>query len=85
MNDEKQKYPTPRGQTATKAKRKYNDKNYELFTAWLPKGMKDKIGEVAKAAGYESKRAFIIAIITEKYEEVMGKPLEITPPEQENV
>lgn len=85
MNDEKQKFPTPRGQSATNAKRKYNEKKYERFELSLPKGMKEKIDEAAKAAGYDSKRSFLLAMITEKYEQVMGKPMEITPPEQENV
>ena len=75
MDNENKKYPTPRGASATAAKRKYNSKNYERFELPLPRGMKEKIDEVAAAAGYDSKRSFIISIIEEKYEQVLGKPL----------
>lgn len=85
MAEEKQQYPIPRGRPATNAKRKYNEKKYERFELSLPKGMKEKIDEAARAAGYDSKRSFLLAIIAEKYEQIMGKPMEITPPEQENV
>lgn len=78
MVDEKQKYPTPRGQAATNAKRRYNETKYDRFELSLPKGMKEKIDEAAKKSGYKSRRSFILACITEKYEKIIGQPLEIT-------
>lgn len=75
MEKEEKKYPTPRGSAATAAKRKYNAKAYDRFELSLPKGMREKIDEVAEALGYKSRRSFILDIITEKYEQVMGKEM----------
>lgn len=84
MNNDNKKYPTPRGASATAAKRKYNEKKYDRFELSLPKGMKEKIDEVAKATGHGSRRAFILAIIEEKYEQVLGKKLSLEEPEPIN-
>lgn len=75
MDNKNKKYPTPRGVSATAAKRKYNSKAYDRFELSLPKGMKEKIDEVAEALGYKSRRSFILDIIAEKYEQVMGRKM----------
>ena len=75
MEKENKKFPTPRGASATAAKRKYNSKAYDRFELSLPKGMKEKIDEVAETLGYKSRRSFILDIISEKYEQVMGKEM----------
>lgn len=75
MENKNKKYPTPRGASATAAKRKYNAKAYDRFELSLPKGMKEKIDEVAETLGYKSRRSFILDIIAEKYEQVMGKKM----------
>lgn len=83
MENEEKKYPTPRGASATAAKRKYNAKAYDRFELSLPKGMKEKIDEVAEVLGYKSRRSFVLDIITEKYEQVMGHEMELEPSKDE--
>lgn len=59
------KYPTPRGAAANKAKSKYNAKAYDQFLITVPKGYKDKITEAAAKLGYKSRNEFIVSIIRE--------------------
>lgn len=84
MDNENKKYPTPRGASATAAKRKYNSKTYDRFELSLPKGMKEKIDEVAEVLGYKSRRSFILDIIAEKYEQIMGKEMVLEQPKDNN-
>lgn len=63
---EEKNYPTPRGAAATKAKAKYNSKNYDQFLITVPKGYKDLITEAAKAAGFKSRNEFIVAAVQDK-------------------
>lgn len=45
------KYQTPRGQSATDAKRKYNEQNYDRVYLVVRKGKKAVYQAAAKAAG----------------------------------
>lgn len=45
------KYETPRGQSATDAKRKYNEKNYDRIYPMVKKGKKEIYLAAAQAAG----------------------------------
>ena len=47
--------------------------------------MKEKIDEAAKKSGYKSRRSFILACIAEKYEKIIGQPLEITTPHNDEL
>ncbi len=85
MENEKRKYPTPRGPAATAAKNKYRDKTYDRMELALPKGTKQNILDAVKTLGYRSVNKFIERAVIEKYESEMGRKWEITPPEQENV
>ncbi len=64
------KYPTPRGEAATKAKAKYNAKTYDQFLVTVPKGYKDAITEAAAALGYKSRNDFIVSLIKEKLDQI---------------
>lgn len=85
MENEKRKYPTPRGPAATAAKNKYRDKTYDRMELAMPKGTKQNILEAVNALGYRSVNQFIEKAVIEKYEAEMGKAWEITPPEQDIV
>lgn len=45
------KFETPRGQAATDAKRKYNEKSYDRLYPMVHKGKKETYVAAAKAAG----------------------------------
>ena len=45
------KYETPRGKTATDAKRRYNENNYDRLYPSVKKGKKAKYRAAAEAAG----------------------------------
>lgn len=45
------KFETPRGQAATEAKRKYNEKSYDRLYPMVHKGKKQTYIAAAKAAG----------------------------------
>lgn len=45
------KYATPRGPSATNAKRKYNENTYERIYPYIEKGKKEKYRAAADAAG----------------------------------
>ena len=85
MENEKRKYPTPRGPAATAAKNKYRDKTYDRMELAMPKGTKQNILEAVNALGYRSVNQFVEKAVIEKYEAEMGKAWEITPPEQDIV
>lgn len=72
--DEK-KYVIPRGESATKAKNKYRDKNYDRMELAVPKGMKSFVEKVAKEQGYQSKNAYVVEAIKEKYMADTGKEI----------
>ena len=40
------------GTAATKAKNKFNEKNYDRLSPYVKRGKKDRYKEAAKAAGY---------------------------------
>lgn len=46
-----QKYKTPRGESANRAKAKYNSKSYDRLYITVPKGQKESIKEKADAVG----------------------------------
>lgn len=53
------------GSSATKAKNKYNQKNYDRFILNLPKGEKERYKDIAEKADM-SLSAYIIQAIEEK-------------------
>lgn len=53
------------GSSATKAKNKYNQKNYDRFILNLPKGEKERYKDIAEKANM-SLSAYIIQAIEEK-------------------
>lgn len=53
------------GSSATKAKNKYNQKNYDRFILNLPKGEKERYKAIAEESGM-SLSAYIIQAIEEK-------------------
>lgn len=68
------KYPTPRGDAATKAKNKYRDENYDRIELAVPKNVKTKIKEIAKKTG-NSINSYALAAISEKYKQDTGDDL----------
>ncbi len=54
------------GTSATKAKNKYNDANYDRLYPYVKKGKKAEYEAAAKTAGYDSLNEFIIDAIEEK-------------------
>ena len=67
---EENKYPTPRGKSATKAKAKYNAKAYDQFLITVPKGYKDAITDAAASLGFKSRNDFIVSLIKEKLDQI---------------
>lgn len=51
------------GTAATRAKNKYNAKNYDQFLVTVPAGQKAEIDKLVKSLGYRSRNEFIIAAI----------------------
>lgn len=64
---EKPKYKTPRGASATAAKNKYRDANYDRAELALPKGMKEQARAHAESRG-ETLNKFITRAISEQME-----------------
>ena len=60
MEEKKQK-------ASTKAKRKYNEKNYDRLTMNIKKGRKDELKTIADGQGL-SLNAFVLSAIDEKIE-----------------
>lgn len=60
MADEK------KGKASTRAKNKYNEKNYDRIPVIVPIGEKAKIAKIAKEQGYRSTNEFIVTAINEK-------------------
>ncbi len=56
------------GKPSTRAKNKYNEKNYDRIQVIVPIGEKDKIAKIAKAQGYKSTNEFVVNAIKEKIE-----------------
>lgn len=56
------------GTAATRAKNKYNEKNYDRISVIVPIGEKEKISRIAKTLGYKSTNEFIVSAIKEKEE-----------------
>lgn len=69
------KYTVPRGESATKAKNKYRDKNYDRMELAVPKGMKDFIKQAAKDQGYSSQNSYVVDAIKEKYSRDTGNEI----------
>ena len=53
------------GKSTTKAKNKYNDKNYDRIPLVVPKGTKEKIKTYAESKGFKSLNAYINYLIVE--------------------
>lgn len=75
--DDNKKHSIPRGKSATTAKNKYRDKNYDRMELAVPKGMKSEIETAYKEMGYPSKNAFITDAVREKYFRYFGKEMEL--------
>lgn len=73
--NEVKKYPTPRGPAATRAKNKHRNANYDRGELALPKGMKAKVQEAAKAAGM-SFNGYVETAIKEKYLHDTGEEMQ---------
>ena len=54
------------GKASTRAKNKYNAKEYDQFLITVPTGHKDLISAAAKEQGYSSRNEFIVTAINEK-------------------
>ena len=72
MPDTTEKKYIPRGPAATVAKNKYRDSNYDRMELAVPKGMKARIKEIAKAQGYSSQNNYVVE---EKYKRDTGEEL----------
>ena len=68
--EEKKKYPIPRGAAATRAKNKHRNANYDRGELALPKGMKAEVRKAAKQAGQSFKQA-----IKERYNRDTGEEM----------
>ena len=73
--NEVKKYPTPGGPAATRAKNKHRNANYDRGELALPKGMKAKVQEAAKAAGM-SFNGYVETAIKEKYLHDTGEEMQ---------
>jgi len=51
------------GKSATKAKNKYNDANYDRISLSVPKGQKDELKAFVEECGYMSMNQFIVDAI----------------------
>lgn len=58
---------------STRAKRKYNEKNYDRLTMNIKKGRKDELKTIADGQGL-SLNAFILAAIDEKIDRLNHSP-----------
>ena len=56
----------PYSEAQKRATMKWDKENYDRVYLTVPKGMKQRIDEFAKAQGYDPIRAFIIDVIKEK-------------------
>lgn len=64
-----------KGDSATRAKAKYNAKAYDIFQIVVPKGKKDEITDAAEKLGYKSRNEFVSEAIDEKINrEAKGSP-----------
>lgn len=72
---EKKKWSVPRGAAANKAKQKYKGANYDRGELALPKGMKAKVQEAAKAQG-QSFNGYVEQAIKERYLRDTGEEME---------
>lgn len=59
---------------STRAKRKYNEKNYDRLTMNIKKGRKDELKTIADGQGL-SLNAFILAAIDEKIDRLNHSPM----------
>ena len=66
------KYATPRGKSATDAKRRYSEKNYERLYPFVPKGKKAEIQAAAEAQG-ETLNEFIVKSIEERIQRLQER------------
>lgn len=79
---EEKKYKVPRGKSATAAKNKFRDKNYDRTELALPKGMKSLIDAAVIRGGYASRNTYIIEAVKEKYEKETGIKMELEKEEK---
>ena len=63
-----EKYEKKQGTSATRAKNRYNSKNYDRIAVVVPSGEKEKISQYAKEHGFKSTNDFIVTAIREKQE-----------------
>ncbi len=72
--EEKKKWPIPRGAAATKAKNEYIRRHYDRAEMILPRGAKAKIEMAAKRRGM-SRNEYVLAAVKEAYQKDMGEEL----------
>ncbi len=72
--EEKKKYPIPRGAAATRAKNKHRNANYDRGELAMPKGMKAEVQKAAKQAG-QSFNAYVEQAIKERYNRDTGEEM----------
>lgn len=56
------------GTSATRAKDRYNNANYDEVKVRVPKGYRDELTKLVTGAGYEDRSKFILDAIREKLE-----------------
>lgn len=77
------KYPTPRGQSATDAKRRYNQAHYAHIHLTVKPEEKANIQTTAKCVG-QSVNAFINQAISERIERMSAEPETASGADPEN-
>lgn len=60
------------GNSATRAKNKYNTANYDQVKIWASKGDRDRFDAAAKKSG-KSRNAFILEAVEEKIKRLEGE------------
>lgn len=80
QQEEKKKWNIPRGVAANRAKQKYKEENYDRGEMVLPKGMKARVKDAAKAQGQSFNR-YVEQAIKERYLRDTGKEMEWTKEE----
>lgn len=62
------------GNPATKAKNKWNKKNYDSFLLTsIPKGRAEEWAQIAKQLGYESRNKMVVEAVEEKINRERGQ------------
>lgn len=74
-DQQKKKSTIPRGPAATAAKNKYRDNNYDRAELAMPKGMKEKVKQLAKQAG-QSFNEYVCEAVKDRAERDTGGKIE---------